>query len=81
MIRGAPCRDHHLSAAAGLWNGEINMRSENLKNRLALLSLLAVFVFGMTGAALADEPANFAEALATAAKEDKVLVVDFYTDW
>jgi hypothetical protein len=57
------------------------MRSENLKNRLALLSLLAVFVFGVTGSALAEEPANFAEALAQAAKEDKVLVVDFYTDW
>ena len=57
------------------------MRSVNLKNRLALLCLLAVFVVGVTGAALAEEPANFAEALVQATKEDKVLVVDFYTDW
>jgi len=63
------------------------MRSENRNNRLVLLSLLAVFTIGAigtigtTGAALAEEPANFAEALAQAAAEDKVLVVDFYTDW
>jgi hypothetical protein len=81
MIPAALRRDHHLSAAAGLWNGVTNMRSENRKNSLALLSLLAVFIIGVTGTALADEPATFAEALARAAKEDKVLVVDFYTDW
>ncbi len=81
MVPSAPCRDHHVSASAGLWNGESNMRSENLNNRLVLLSLLALFVVGATGAALAEEPANFAEALAQAAAEDKVLVVDFYTDW
>lgn len=81
MIPRAPCRDHHLSAFADVWNGEPNMRSENLKIRLALLSLLAVFVFGLSGTALAEEPANFADALAQATKEDKVLVVDFYTDW
>ena len=57
------------------------MRPENRFNRLVVLSLLAAFVFGVTGAAVAAEPANFAEALAKAAKEDKVLVVDFYTDW
>ena len=57
------------------------MRPENFKSRLALLSILAAFVFGVTGAAVAEEPANFADALARAAKENKVLVVDFHTDW
>ena len=57
------------------------MRPENFTSRLALLSILAAFVFGVTGAAVAEEPANFADALAQAAKENKVLVVDFYTDW
>ncbi len=57
------------------------MRPENRTNRLVVLSLLAAFVFGVTGAAVAAEPANFAEALAKAAQENKVLVVDFYTDW
>ena len=57
------------------------MRPENFKSRLALLSILAIFVFGVTGAAMAADPANFADALAQAAKENKVLVVDFYTDW
>ena len=61
------------------------MRPENVKSRLVLLGLLAAFVFGVTGVAVADDPAanptNFAEALAKAAKENKVLVVDFYTDY
>jgi hypothetical protein len=57
------------------------MRPENRMSRLALLSILVTFVFGVTGAAMAEEPANFADALAQAAKENKVLVVDFYTDW
>ena len=57
------------------------MRPENFKSRLALLGILAAFVFGVTGAAVAEEPANFADALAQAAKENKVLVVDFFTDW
>ena len=57
------------------------MRSENRNSRLVLLSLLATLAVGSTGAALAEEPANFAEALAKATAEDKVLVVDFSTDW
>jgi hypothetical protein len=57
------------------------MRSENRNSRLVLLSLMAVFAIGATGAALADGPTNFAEAVAQAAAEDKVLVLDFYTDW
>jgi hypothetical protein len=57
------------------------MRPENRMSRLALLSILVAFVFGVSGAAMAEEPANFADALAQAAKENKVLVVDFYTDW
>ncbi len=57
------------------------MRPEIRFNRLVLLSLLAAFVFGATGAAVASEPSNFAEALAKATQENKVLVVDFYTDW
>jgi hypothetical protein len=52
----------------------------NRARRIALGTLLAI-VFGLTGSVLADGPATFAEAKALAAKEDKVLVVDFYTDW
>jgi len=32
------------------------MRPENRKSRLALLSILTAFVFGVTGAAVAAEP-------------------------
>jgi len=57
------------------------MRSENRNSRLVLLSLLVALTAGATGAALAEDPANFAAALAQATAQDKVLVVDFYTDW
>jgi hypothetical protein len=57
------------------------MRSENRNSRLVLLSLLAAFSIGAASTAVAEEPADFAAALAQAAKEDKVLVVDFFTAW
>jgi hypothetical protein len=57
------------------------MRSDSSKSRLALATALLVFVLGLSGAALADQPATFAEALAQAKEQDKPLVVDFYTDW
>jgi len=52
----------------------------NRSRRVALGTLLAI-VLGLTGSALADGPATFAEAKALASKEDKVLIVDFFTDW
>lgn len=55
------------------------MRSPN--RTLALATALMAFVLGLAGAAVADQPATFAEALAQAKEQDKVLVVDFYTDW
>jgi hypothetical protein len=57
------------------------MRPEIRMNRLVVTSLLAAFVCGVTGAALAADPTSFAEAKAQAARENKILVVDFYTDW
>ncbi len=57
------------------------MRKLNLKAQLTLTGVLLAFVLGLTGTALAEEPATFKDALALAAKENKVLVVDFYTDW
>ena len=57
------------------------MRSEISKGRLALVTALLAFVLGLSGAAMADQPATFAEALAQAKEQDKPLVVDFYTDW
>ncbi len=51
------------------------------KDPRTIVEKTAAFVLGVSGAAVAAGPANFAEALAQAAKEDKVLVVDFFTDW
>ena len=57
------------------------MRTLNLKAQLTLASVLLAFVLGISGTALANEPATFDEALALAAKENKILVIDFFTDW
>ena len=57
------------------------MRSDSSQGRLALATALLAFVLGLSGAALVDQPATFAEALAQAKEQDKPLVVDFYTDW
>ncbi len=57
------------------------MRHLDHKNQLALTGVLLAFVAGLSGTALAEGPASFDEALALAHKENKVLVVDFYTDW
>ena len=58
----------------------ITLPNRNHRRR-ALATALLAFVLGLSGAALAEQPATFTEALAQAAEEDKVLVVDFYTDW
>ena len=57
------------------------MRMLTRNYRLALMGLGLVFTLGLTGSALASEPASFEEALALATKENKVIVIDFYTDW
>ena len=57
------------------------MRQLNRKNQLTLTSVLLAFILGLSGTALAEGPASFDEALALAHQQNKVLVVDFYTDW
>jgi Ni,Fe-hydrogenase maturation factor len=57
------------------------MRKPTRKNAAATLAL--AFILGLGATAMADEavPATFAEALAKANAENKVLIVDFFTDW
>ena len=57
------------------------MRTLNLKDRLTLMGVMLTFILTMAGTALADGPASYEEALALAAKENQVVVLDFYTDW
>ncbi len=57
------------------------MRTLIRKDQLAAMAVLLTFVLGLSGTALADGPATFEEALALAAKENKIIVADFYTDW
>lgn len=51
------------------------------KNQLTLTGVLLAFMLGLSGTALAGEPASFDEALAQAHEQNKILVVDFFTDW
>jgi len=57
------------------------MRMLTRKDQFALAGVMLIYTLGLAGTALADKPATFDEALALATKENKVLVVDFYTDW
>ncbi len=53
------------------------MRSKSFIGKLILLAALAV----LATTALAEEPTSFKGALANAKAENKMLVIDFYTDW
>jgi len=53
------------------------MRSKTLIGKLVLLAALTILATG----AMASEPTSFDEALAQAKAENKMLVIDFYTDW
>ena len=57
------------------------MRNYQRHGKAAGLVVMLTFALGLTGAAWADQPESFADALALAAKQDRVLVVDFFTDW
>lgn len=45
------------------------------------LVLLMVLLLGLVGDGAAEQPADYAEALASVAELDQPLVLDFYTDW
>ncbi len=53
------------------------MRLKALMGKLVLLAALTLLATN----ALASEPTSFTEALATAKAQNKMLVIDFYTDW
>jgi adenylylsulfate kinase-like enzyme len=57
------------------------MRTLNLSRQVKILTLAVVLVTGLAGAATATEAGTFAKALAQAEAQNKILVVDFYTDW
>lgn len=57
------------------------MRTMIRNSRLAPLGVLLALTVGLSGAAFAEDAATFDETLARAAKENKLVVIDFYTDW
>ncbi len=57
------------------------MRLLTRKDLVTLTGVLLVYVLGLAGTALAAAPATFDEALALAGQDNKVLIVDFFTDW
>lgn len=51
-------------------------------HRLTATALAVTALLGLAGVgAAADGPADLATALAMAADQDKVVVIDFFTDW
>jgi len=53
------------------------MRLKSMIGKLVLLAAVAL----MATNALASEPTSFKDALAQAKAQNKMLVIDFYTDW
>ena len=53
------------------------MRSKALISKLVLLAAMTI----MASSALASDFTSFDEALDKAKAENKMLVIDFYTDW
>ncbi len=46
-----------------------------------MLVVLAALVLAFANTALASDPATYKEALALAKAQNKMVVIDFYTDW
>ncbi|MCB1182342.1 hypothetical protein KDM41_02840 [bacterium] len=57
------------------------MRKIDRNGRVAPLGVLLTLALGLAGGALAEQPATFQAALELAAAQDKLVVIDFYTDW
>lgn len=57
------------------------MRNATRNGAVATMALALTLGFGAAAVAGEDSPATFAEALAKANAENKVLIVDFFTDW
>ncbi len=57
------------------------MRALNSVGKLTVLTVICATMLGSTGLALATEPGSYAKALAEAEAANKMVVIDFYTDW
>ena len=57
------------------------MSSTNFPGKLIALTVICATLLGSAGLALATEPGSYAKALAQAEAENKIVVIDFYTDW
>ncbi|MCP4290696.1 MAG: hypothetical protein GY780_02520 [bacterium] len=57
------------------------MLNKSPLNRIILLVATAIMMLVLATGAFAKEPESFKEALALAKAQNKMLVIDFYTDW
>ncbi len=48
---------------------------------LQKLSIVTALILVMAGTTVASEAGSYAEALAQAQAQNKMLLIDFYTDW
>lgn len=57
------------------------MRAMNTPGKLTALAVICATLLGTVGLAVATEPGSYAKALAQAEAENKIVVIDFFTDW
>ena len=57
------------------------MRALNSPGKLAVLAVVCATMLASAGLALATEAGSYAKALAQAKAENKLVLIDFYTDW
>ena len=57
------------------------MRSTTFKAPVTLIAAGLLFLAGCAGQGDFDSPASYEDALALAAHDDSLVLVDFYTDW
>ena len=57
------------------------MRAPNSLGKLTVLTVVCATLLGSAGLALATEAGSYAKALAQAEAENKLVMIDFYTDW
>lgn len=57
------------------------MRSMTITGQLTAFAVICATLLGSAGLAVATEPGSYAKALAQAEAENKIVVIDFFTDW
>ena len=78
---GIPEGPLFTAGSARPFQEKMPMRFMNSSGKLTILLVVCATLLGAVGHALATEPGTYAKALAEAEAENKMVVIDFFTDW